>query len=250
VDASPAFLAELLALKGVLRWYQNRLDEALDLANQAIAVFPPDGDQAQLAQHLAGRGLIQRRLGNFDAAISDNQTAQRMAAARGGSTHLRWVIAHNLSNTHLEKLEFAEAEASLAEARRLAHQLQGKLPHCYNLYLEARLHRLQGNRQLCLELLREARVGFLELRLFGDAAVVSIDLANLLAAEKATFEVGLLTDEAVPLLDTLKHLPQAKALKARLQQSRHEVAGLDLELLQALQEVLVNLKEDPTAQIN
>jgi LuxR family transcriptional regulator, maltose regulon positive regulatory protein len=88
IDALPPELVSshpnLLSLRGVAAMTQRRVDQALDLLNQAEAVHRGAGNLAGLATTLARRSVAQRFLGSYQAALEDARQALELAGEDSG----------------------------------------------------------------------------------------------------------------------------------------------------------------------
>lgn len=226
--------ARLLDLKASLRNSQGRREEAIALLNRVIGIY-----QRSQQKHLLGRALLNKGhvfigAGDFETAIALLRQGLALTDAER-EAKLVLTAQHNLAYALNELGQPDEALALVNRAR----------PH----YLEfgdsvllVRLRFLEGKIALGLDQLAEAEKTFREVRqaliergMAYDAALASLDLAEICIREGRAAEVRRIAEEMVPIFQSRELHREAIAALIMFQKAVeaesvtvsliHEVAG-------------------------
>ena len=190
VSCDRAFYCRALA---VLRWEQGRVDEAAALLLHAAGIFEENGAVAEESTCLALAGLLYLEEGDAQRALAPLRTARlgMPAPCRPWlSVRSRLALALALADLgHLGRARWMRQEA---------WQLYSLLPTPEEQFraqwLEGRICVRLGAWQEAFELLEGVRARFLADRLLPEAALVTLDLALLLAQSKRKPEIGALIE--------------------------------------------------------
>jgi tetratricopeptide (TPR) repeat protein len=184
----------LLDLEASLRRAQRRLPEALALLDRALAV----GKKQSKARILIKKAKTLEEMGDYEGALSALRRADPLV---GGAEDPRLVLCvrFNLLETLCLTGRFAEAEPLLPVVRELAVRLGNELDLVRLRWLEARLAAGFGRTEESLEALRWVRSEFAARGIAYDTALVTLELAALLAEEGRTREVKDLARHTAPL---------------------------------------------------
>jgi tetratricopeptide (TPR) repeat protein len=193
--------AEVLDLKSSLRRAQRRLDEALSLAIEALLAYRDIGDA-----HGTGKALLQQA-----------QILAEMEDLSGAIELLKGSIDEIDSNQYPRLVFFARCNllccltlmGSYGEAERLFPEVLGLFGDTAQPLDLVRLRWIEGLIHLGLgrpgpaeAAFREVQREFLERQMGFDAALVSLDLARLLAQEGCTEDLKRLASELMPIFQS------------------------------------------------
>jgi hypothetical protein len=180
--------AELASLEASLRLNQDRLEEAEELLDRAIALSGAAGDAASVAKNLIKRGDVQRLNDRLDASGDSLRAALRVLGP-DDDTHLVLCAVGALGLYLCAVGEAGEAEDLLA---RHAPLLRGHDDVWMDLrmkVLRGRIAHGLGRSDEAERLLLAARQGYLDRELGYDAALVTLDLALLYLDQGRTAEL-------------------------------------------------------------
>lgn len=194
-DSDPGQLPEwrLLVLEASLRRAQHRFPEALERLGQARERSADDRSAA--ARILLQQANVYEQMENPESALAALDEAELLLAGTE-EARLLCVLAFNRAD-NLARLErFAEAEALLPGARRLAIEQANALDLTRVTWLEAKVGAGRGRKEEAMALLEQARGDFAGQDLPYDAALSTLDLALLWleagrAAEVRSLALGL-----------------------------------------------------------
>ncbi|UCD45939.1 MAG: tetratricopeptide repeat protein, partial [Candidatus Bathyarchaeota archaeon] len=100
--------------------------EALELADEAVAISRKAGAKKHLTKSLKLRAKVLGKMGNTEGAIESMQDALE-AGQQVGYPPLLWQIHHSLGNLLLEHGDPREAKEHYAEAKALIEETASKL---------------------------------------------------------------------------------------------------------------------------
>ncbi len=172
--------SEIAALKAVLRMNQRRFEEAVVLANRAIALFEKNGERYSCAEAYALRGNIRYNSGEAEAAIPDYRKALDLLEERD-PPRLELLVRHNLAGNYALNGNFEAAAAVLPED---VSEISTEALIEYQLvWMRGLVAHGQGDRPRAEALFVLARENFVRLQEEDHAAAVSLDLAILYAEQ-------------------------------------------------------------------
>jgi|CXWL01.1.fsa_nt_gi tetratricopeptide (TPR) repeat protein len=190
--------AALLDLKASYLRDQRRFDEATGTLERVIELYRAANDQ-----HLVGRVLIQKaillhELGDADGAIESLSEAQHLVDIER-EPQLAFTLKNNLALYLAEIGRASEASHLLPELRELARRVGTRLQRLRFLWVEGLVCSRLGQHGLAEAVLRQARDGFIEAGIGYDAALVSLDLAQVLLETGRSDEAKDLARQMVPI---------------------------------------------------
>jgi tetratricopeptide (TPR) repeat protein len=184
----PALEAELASLEASLRQDQRRFSEAQLLLTRAEALFEATGDREGMAVTLIQRAIVRRLAGEPQGAPALLQQAAALTD-RDRSPRRFLEIQHNLALCLCQLGQHDEAAKVVATNRNLYARFRDAATRTLLAWLEGRIARAQGDHDGAERHLLFARSRYVEQRLVYDAALVSLDLADLFVDEGRTAEV-------------------------------------------------------------
>jgi tetratricopeptide (TPR) repeat protein len=210
--------ARLLDLHASLRNNQGRYDEAMALLNRAAAIY-----QRAQQRHLLGRVLLNK--GHVYISKGDMEPA--IALLRQGLTlieperepKLVATAYHNLAYVLNEIGQPREALALVTRARLLYLELGQSLYLIRLQYTEGKIALNLGRLDQAEGMLREVRKSFIEKGMAHDAALASMDLAQVYARQGRHAEIRILSTELVPIFESRDLHREAMAALILFQQA-------------------------------
>jgi transcriptional regulator with XRE-family HTH domain len=189
--------SRLFDLQASLRREQRRLSEALALLDRALAIGPREA---------AGRLLVMRaktleELSDYEGAVAALQQATPLVDGESDARLflcLRFDLLVNLC--HLGR--HAEAAASMPEVRGLTVRLGNELDLVRLRWLEGRIAAGLGETEAAASALRQVRGEFATRNITYDAALVTLELAALLAEDGRVGEVKDLARQTAFIFQT------------------------------------------------
>jgi tetratricopeptide (TPR) repeat protein len=170
----------VLDLKASIRHAQRRFGEALDLLDQALALGPAGAAAARL---LVKRAKILEEQKDYPGAAAALERAEVLFELEADPRLFLCVRFNRIE--YLARLgRPAEAEALLPAVQALTAQLGNRLDGVRLRWLEGRLAAARGRAPEALAALGEVQAAFLELGILYDAALVTFDMAALLARQR------------------------------------------------------------------
>lgn len=179
----PRLRGDLFLLAGQVRRDQGKSREAAALLFSAREVYESAEDEPRLGRTLLQLAEVYREHGQVDLAV---EAARRAVSLLDPARDREAYVAarHNLAIYLCDLGRPVEARVEL-EASRMA---RGEGPQSEvrlgSLWVEGRIHELIGDSETAERLYREAWEGFEDLERPGQAALVSLDLAWILAEQR------------------------------------------------------------------
>ncbi len=234
--------ARLLDLKASLRTIQGRYDEAFALLNRAIAIY-----QRAQQRHLLGRVLLNKGhvciwKGDFDLATALLRQGLALVEPER-EPKLVATAYHNLAYVLNEVGQPREALALVTRARLLYMELGDRLYLIRLQYTEGKIAMSLGRLEQAEGILRGVRKSFLEKGMAYDAALASMELAQVFARQQRLAEIRALSEELVPIFQS--HDMQREALAAFIMfQQAAEAETVTLRLIQDVASCLHKLRRE------
>jgi transcriptional regulator with XRE-family HTH domain len=188
-DEDPGLLneARVLHLEASLRRDRRELQEALELLDRALAA-DRWGETASL---LIGKSRALEELGDFTGSIAVLQQAEAQIDRDRDLVKL-FSIHHNLAFNLCHLGRHGEAEVRLPEVRTLARRLGNQLHMLRVGWLEAKVAAGRGRTAQGVAAFERVRAGFAQRGIAYDAALVTLELAELYALLGRTADVKVL----------------------------------------------------------
>jgi tetratricopeptide (TPR) repeat protein len=195
--ADPGLLdeARLLDLEASLRREQRRLSEALALLDQALPLAHSGEVKGRI---LVKRGKTLEELGDYEGAVATLRRAAPLVD-EGKDPRLLLVFRFNLLENLFQTGRFSEAESMFPGVRELTAVLGNELDLVRLRWLEGRVAAGLDRVVEAEQAFREVWGEFMAREIGYDAALVSLELAVLLAEQERTREVKELARQIAPL---------------------------------------------------
>lgn len=194
----PLEKAQVLILKSSLRGHQQRFREAFRLLDRASAIGRRLGDSQLCGRILILRGFLLGIANDPEAAIPCLTEGIRRL---GPSAEPRLLVSaqHNLILFLFEGGRSDEALHLLASVRPLYHQVGDRMSLLRLRWLEGKIAVSQQRFREAEQILREVRKELIERELEFEAALLSLDLAQLYAFQGRSAEMRRLAEEMLPI---------------------------------------------------
>lgn len=222
----------LLVLKAPLRTAQRRFPEAIELFDQAVALYL-EGQPEYRDPHLAGRSLVSKAGAHIEQGDPES-AIQALKKANGlidpeREPRLLLCVRHNLADNLSKAGLYQEAAALLPDLKELA-ATHGTAKDRLRLdWIDGRVAAGLGGHERARRLLTKVRQTFLDEGNAFDAALVAFDLAISHLLEGNTAEVRQLADEMVTVFRDLEVSREPMAALLLFQEAaRRETATAEL----------------------
>lgn len=225
---SPHDTARVLDLEASLRRDQRRFAEATRLMDKVIAIYRKLGQRNLLGRSLKQKAMICGEVGDLAGEIGLLKRALELLNPEE-DPRLFLAARHNLISALADSGRPREAFALLFHTRPLYLKQADRLNLLRLRWLEGAVALgLQRHEQAAVAF-REVREAFLELGVDYDAALASLDLAEVYAIQGRTTDLRRLAEEMIEVFRSRNIHREALAALAVLQQAaRAEQAELEL----------------------
>lgn len=230
----------LLGLRASLLRDQRHFKDSLEVLARAI--------QADQGGSLTGRLLIKRsrtleEMGDLEAAEAALVEAEAFVDPEK-DPKLSASLQHNRAD-QLSKLgRFAQAEPLLPQVKALYRQLDSELNLLRLRWVEGRIEDGLGRTERGIEILTQVRGEFARRSMPYDMALVSLELATILAREGETERVKTLARHMAPIFQSQAVHREALAALTLFRQAA-ETERLSVDLAQRLLDYLHRARHDP-----
>ncbi|MDP9119779.1 MAG: tetratricopeptide repeat protein [Acidobacteriota bacterium] len=240
----PLTEALLLELKASLRRAQRRFDEALEMLNEAIALYREIHEPHLQGRTLMTKAMVLQYSGDAEAACSCFRDSLFLL---DGNEEPRLVVCsqYNLISCLLDSGRTSEAAVLIPEARRLMEQSGKRLDLLRLRWLEGRIAAARWRPAEAEQAFLEVRDAFIADRLAYDTALVALDLAALYAREGRIGETKTLAREILPIFRSCEVHREALAALIVFQRAA-DMEQLTLGLVEEIAEFLESARTDPT----
>lgn len=240
LEAGPLDGTRLLDLEASLLRAQRRLNEALDRLDRALAAR--SGGQGAI-RLLVKKGKNLEEMGQYEAGLA---ALSRAAMLLDDETEprLRLCVGFNQLTLlcHLDQAE--EAHRLLPEVRHLTVHQNQQMDLLRLRWLEGKISAGLGRIKEAKEALNRVRQEFSAIPIAYDAALASLELANVLLTEGERQEVGNLTREMLPVFNSEGVHKEAQAALGLFVRSVQEDCAT-VALTQSIVRYLYRAQHDP-----
>lgn len=222
---SPLDTARVLDLAASLKRDQRRFAEAAGLMDRVIAIYRKLGQKVLLGRSLKQKSMICGESGDREGEIALLRRALELLTPEG-EPRTFLAARHNLISALCESGRPRDAFALLFHTRPLYLKQGDRLNLLRLRWLEGTVALgLQRHEQAAVAF-REVREAFLDLGLDYDAALASLDLAEVYAIQGRAADVRRLADEMLDVFRSRNiHREALAALSVLQQAARLEKAG-------------------------
>ena len=231
--------ARLLDLKASLRNYQGRTEEAISLLNRAIAIYQRSGQRHLLGRALLSKGHVTMWTGDLETAIALLRQGLPLVDPER-DPKLVVTSHHNLAYVLNELGQHREALAIVARTRQLYLEVGDRLNLLRLEFLEGQIALALGRLEQAEGIFREVRRSFSEKEMAFDAALATLDLAEVYARQGRSTEMQGLAQEMLPIFKSRELHREAIAALILFQQAAEKncvTLGLIHEVTGCLQKV-------------
>ncbi len=236
-------LVQLMDLTASLFIDQQRFAEAMQLLDGVERVHRATGDLHAAGRALVSKGTAAGYARSFEQAVHLLGEALPLLDAHR-DPDLVFMTVHNLLLYLVEVGRASEAARLLAQSRDLYALHTGRLERLNVRWLEGRIAAAQGDDAAAEGAFSEVRTGFAEGELPYDAALATLELAEICLRQGRTREIKGLIDEMVAIFKACNIRREAIAallmLREACEQERATVA-----LLRTVTSELQRLERDP-----
>lgn len=222
----------------------RRFAEAFALYDRAIALYRQCGAAELLARSLTDHGLARLYAGDPEQAIPPLDEALRLLEG-GGDCRMLAAVRHNLALCLSDTGSHQQALQLLRQARPVYRERGDRISLIRARWLEGRILKGLGQERHAEEALREARDAMVQEDIAYDAALASLDLAGIYAAQGRARELRELTAEMIPIFQSQQVHREALAALILFRQAV-ESEQISLALIHQITTFLQAARRDPS----
>lgn len=215
-DGPSELRALLLSQHSALRCFQRRFSDAVELAEQSGQIYREMGQQ-----HLLGSSMVQKAISTLYAGQPKEAICILHEAIplidRIEDPRLFLAAHHNLARCYIDLGQPEEALAVYCQARDLYRDHSDPIILLRATWQEGQLLREVGHLHNAEAALIRARQGFLEVGLAFEAALISLDLAEVYWKAGLSDKLRRTIAEALPIFRALRVSREIFASLLRLQ---------------------------------
>jgi tetratricopeptide (TPR) repeat protein len=232
-----------LLLQASVEADRRQFEQATEAVHRCREVFAAHGDARRLLQTLSLEAIILMRSGKPDRAITVFRAAKMQAEELADTRELARLL-NNLGHCEVQLGQTSEGMRHLVEARQAFDREGMSAERPRAVWGFAKILRDRGELGEAAETLRLVRREFLGRGMVIEAALVGIDLLELLDIAGATDEVTSVAQELVEEFSNAGMQPELRIAVAYLAAQRQQL----VESLREVRQFLNQLSEHPESQ--
>lgn len=236
-------LGVVLDLKASLRRAQRRFDEALRLLRRAVAIYRRAGHVHRAGRSLVNMDTVHRYAGCPEKGISLLYQAIELIDA-DRDPRLELCARHNLIDDLADTGRCLEAQKLYRDTRSRYRNFPDAVTQARRKWVKGKISLGLGRTAQAERLLLVARDGFIAEGMAYDAALVSLELANLYAREGRMADLKRLSQEMLPIFSSLQIHREALAALTFLRKAL-DAEQASLELVSRVARYLRRAEHDP-----
>jgi tetratricopeptide (TPR) repeat protein len=221
------FYAHLLSQLASLRMDQRRFEDSLALIHQAVQIWRDLGNDRELARGLIKQAIMTGESGKPRAAVHILMEAGRLVDSQA-EPKLALILMHSIIRFYVDGGQSEVALRLHLEARPLYAQESDPLIRIKEQWLEGQILSAERHLEPAEKQLSQARQGYLTLGNRYEAAIVSLDLAAVLAKLGRFGEMRTLARETLREMESRGVRREAIAALILLQQTATSETALTL----------------------
>lgn len=233
----------LLDLRGSYLIDQRRFKAAEKALRKAVGLFHKAGDRHREGRAMMILGRLHRERGEVEEAIQALERARRLVDPRV-EPRTRLLLEQNLAVYLREAGRFDEAAKAVALAHDLADELGSRHDRLRVLWTEGLLRYEARELEPALASLKAVRAGFVKEGMAYDAALVSLDLAAIVAEAHDRRQARRLAREIMPLF-TARGIHREAAAALGILQRALQADTADAQLVREIAGYLRRARKNP-----
>lgn len=197
-SGDPLLQARLLSFMGSLRREQRRFDEAEECLEKAESIYREAGESHWLGHTLVKHAKLHYDAGDMGKAIGLYEKALDLID-RKADPRLEFCLLMGLAGAHQEQSDFDQASKLLAKANKLAEAQSNPLDALRLRWIQGKVAYGQDELEQAESSFDAVRSGFIDRDLDYEAALVSLDTAQVYAQQGRTAEMKQLAEAMLPI---------------------------------------------------
>jgi tetratricopeptide (TPR) repeat protein len=197
-SGDPLLQARLLSFLGSLRREQRRFDESEECLEKAESIYREAGEDHWLGHTLVTHAKLHYDAGDVEKAIGLYEKALDLIDQKA-DPRLEFCLLMGLAGAHQEQSDYDQASKLLAKANKLAEAQSNALDALRLRWIQGKVAYGQGKLEQAESSFDAVRSDFMDRDLDYEAALVSLDTAQVYAQQGRTAEMKQLAEAMLPI---------------------------------------------------
>lgn len=235
----PLLRARLLEQRASLRYFQRHFEPAMELADEAGAIYREIGDMHRLASSLVHKAIACLYGGDAEQAVRILNGAIPLIDQED-DPHLLLAACHNLIRCYIDLDKPEQALSLYFKSRDLYKEFKDTLILMRASWQEGQLLRELGHLRAAETSLLRARKGFLQRGLAYEVALVSLDISTVYIKLSDAEKLRQTISETMPIFRSLRVGREVLASLLQLQQvadQEHQALALIHLLSESIEKI-------------